>query len=65
MLEEISPSPYEENIVDERYPFMSLLLNGKPIIFSAIVLLIVNMMYAMAYDLNSVVVLLMGRIFCV
>ncbi|XP_058737279.1 SPX domain-containing membrane protein At4g22990-like isoform X2 [Vicia villosa] len=120
--EELSPSPSEENTIDERYHFMSLLLNLastflymvntyivvptadnyslnlgaaasvcgvvigsmavaqvfssvyfsawsnrsylKPLIFSTIVLLIGNVMYALAYDLNSVVVLLMGRLFC-
>ena len=120
--EEISPSPSEENIVDERYHFMSLLLNLastflymvntyivvptadnyslnlgaaasvcgvvigsmavaqvfasvyfsawsnrsylRPLIFSTIVLMIGNIMYALAYDLNSVAVLLMGRLFC-
>ncbi|RHN47501.1 putative major facilitator superfamily domain-containing protein [Medicago truncatula] len=120
--EEISPSPSKENIVDEIYHFMSLLLNLastflymvatyiivpmtgnyslnlgaaasvcgvvvgsmaiaqvfasvyfsmwsnrsclRLIIFSVIVHLIVNIKYAMAYHLNSVVVLLMGRLFC-
>ncbi|GMP96130.1 hypothetical protein CsSME_00044911 [Camellia sinensis var. sinensis] len=36
----------------------------KPLVFSSIVLLVGNIMYALAYDLNSIAVLLMGRIFC-
>ncbi|KAI5647311.1 hypothetical protein M9H77_33316 [Catharanthus roseus] len=116
------PCPTEDRIVEERYHFMSLLLNlvntflymvntyiivptadnyslslgaaatvcgvvigsmavaqvfssvyfsawsnksyMKPLIFSSIVLLIGNTMYALAYDLNSIYVLLVGRLFC-
>ncbi|CAA0842257.1 SPX domain-containing membrane protein [Striga hermonthica] len=36
----------------------------KPLVFSSIVLFIGNAMYAYAYDLNSISVLLIGRIFC-
>ncbi|XP_015901882.1 SPX domain-containing membrane protein At4g22990 [Ziziphus jujuba] len=36
----------------------------KPLIFSSIVLLVGNTMYALAYDLNSIWVLLAGRLFC-
>ncbi|XP_076891459.1 SPX domain-containing membrane protein At4g22990-like isoform X1 [Bidens hawaiensis] len=36
----------------------------KPLIFSSIVLLMGNTMYALAYDLNSIYVLLVGRLFC-
>ncbi|KAE8657706.1 SPX domain-containing membrane protein [Hibiscus syriacus] len=35
----------------------------RPLVFSSIVLLIGNTLYALAYDLNSIVVLL-GRLFC-
>ncbi|KAJ1426860.1 SPX domain [Sesbania bispinosa] len=35
----------------------------RPLIFSSIVLLVGNTMYALAYDMNSIVVLLMGRLF--
>lgn len=116
------PSPRDDHIVEERYHFMSLLLNlantflymvntyiivptadnysmslgaaatvcgivigsmavaqvfssvyfsawsnksyMKPLIFSSIVLLIGNILYALAYDLNSIYVLLIGRLFC-
>lgn len=116
------PSPPEEHIVDERYHFMSLLLNLantflymvntyiivptadnyslslgaaaslcgvvigamavaqvfssvyfsawsnrsylRPLIFSSIVLLVGNTLYALAFDMNSIVVLLMGRLLC-
>lgn len=116
------PSPSEDQIVVERYHFMSLLLNLantflymvntyiivptadnyalrlgaaasvcgviigsmavaqvfssvyfsawsnrsylRPLIFSSIVLLVGNTLYAMAYDLNSISVLLIGRLFC-
>lgn len=116
------PSPRDDHIVEERYHFMSLLLNlantflymvntyiivptadnyslslgaaatvcgivigsmavaqvfssvyfsawsnksyMKPLIFSSIVLLIGNVLYALAYDLNSIYVLLIGRLFC-
>ena len=36
----------------------------RPLIFSSIVLLVGNTLYALAYDLNSLPVLLMGRLFC-
>ncbi|GER40528.1 SPX domain-containing membrane protein [Striga asiatica] len=36
----------------------------KPLVFSSIALFIGNAMYAYAYDLNSISVLLIGRIFC-
>ncbi|MBA0562844.1 hypothetical protein Golob_007865, partial [Gossypium lobatum] len=36
----------------------------RPLVFSSIVLLIGNTLYALAYDLNSIVVLLVGRLFC-
>ncbi|KAL0393467.1 UNVERIFIED_CONTAM: SPX domain-containing membrane protein [Sesamum latifolium] len=90
------PSPVEEHVDDQRYHFMSLLLNlvntflymvntyiivptaddysmslgaaatsyFRPLVFSSIVLFIGNAMYAMAYDLNSISILLLGRVFC-
>ncbi|KAI4343277.1 hypothetical protein MLD38_027804 [Melastoma candidum] len=36
----------------------------RPLIFSSIVLFLGNVMYALAYDLNSIAVLLLGRLFC-
>ncbi|XP_042011601.1 SPX domain-containing membrane protein At4g22990-like [Salvia splendens] len=36
----------------------------KPLIFSSIVLFIGNTLYALAYDLNSIHVLFIGRVFC-
>ncbi|KAK4802168.1 hypothetical protein SAY86_000371 [Trapa natans] len=36
----------------------------RPLIFSSIVLLVGNIMYAMAYDLDSLAILLFGRLFC-
>ncbi|XP_019260059.1 PREDICTED: SPX domain-containing membrane protein At4g22990-like isoform X2 [Nicotiana attenuata] len=36
----------------------------KPLIFSSIVLLIGNTLYALAYDFNSIYILLIGRLFC-
>ncbi|KAM3200143.1 hypothetical protein P3L10_032504 [Capsicum annuum] len=36
----------------------------RSLIFSSIVLFVGNVMYALAYDLNSIPVLLIGRIFC-
>ncbi|KAE8671175.1 SPX domain-containing membrane protein [Hibiscus syriacus] len=36
----------------------------RPLIFSSIVLFVGNTMYALAYDLNSLIVLLLGRLFC-
>ncbi|KZV55858.1 hypothetical protein F511_26292 [Dorcoceras hygrometricum] len=36
----------------------------RPLIFSSIVLFVGNLMYALAYDLNSISVLLIGRLFC-
>ncbi|CAL0304676.1 unnamed protein product [Lupinus luteus] len=116
------PSPSEDHIFDERYHFISLLLNLvntflymvntyiivptadnysmslgaaasvcgvvigsmaiaqvfssvyfsawsnrsylRPLIFSSIVLIVGNTMYALAYDLNSIAVLITGRLFC-
>lgn len=122
IMQEELPTPLEEPIDDQRYHFMSLLLNlantflymvntyiivptaddysmslgaaatvcgivigamavaqifssvyfsawsnrsyFRPLIFSSIVLFIGNVMYAMAYDFNSISVLLLGRLFC-
>ncbi|KAL8150458.1 hypothetical protein V2J09_020266 [Rumex salicifolius] len=122
MQEDLLPSSTEEQVDDQRYHFVSLLLNlantflymvntyiivptaddyslslgaaatvcgivigamavaqvfssvyfsawsnrsyFKPLIFSSIVLFVGNLMYAMAYDCNSIWVLLIGRIFC-
>ncbi|XWS77126.1 hypothetical protein CRYUN_Cryun01aG0235200 [Craigia yunnanensis] len=36
----------------------------RPLVFSSIMLLIGNTLYALAYDLNSIAVLLVGRLFC-
>ncbi|XP_043715165.1 SPX domain-containing membrane protein At4g22990-like [Telopea speciosissima] len=36
----------------------------RPLIFSSIVLLVGNVLYALAYDLDSIAVLLIGRLFC-
>lgn len=36
----------------------------RPLVFSTIVLFIGNIMYALAYDVNSIVLLLVGRLFC-
>lgn len=36
----------------------------RPLVFSSIVLLIGNALYAMAYDFNSLSMLLIGRLFC-
>ncbi|XP_059287740.1 SPX domain-containing membrane protein At4g22990-like isoform X2 [Lycium ferocissimum] len=121
MLEEL-PNPVEEQVDDQRYHFMSLVLNlantflymintyivvptaddysmslgaaatvcgivigamavaqvfssvyfsawsnrsyFRPLVFSSIVLFVGNVMYALAYDLHSIPVLLIGRIFC-
>ncbi|KAL4570829.1 hypothetical protein LXL04_026492 [Taraxacum kok-saghyz] len=122
IMQEELPTPLEEPIDDERYHFMSLLLNlvntflymvntyiivptaddysmslgaaatvcgivigamavaqlfssvyfsawsnrsyFRPLIFSSIVLFVGNVMYALAYDFNSIAVLLLGRLFC-
>ncbi|TKY65501.1 SPX domain-containing membrane protein [Spatholobus suberectus] len=122
IMQEELPSPSEDHTVDERYHFMSLLLNLastflymvntyiivptadsytlslgaaasvcgvvigtmavaqvfssvyfsawsnrsylRPLVFSSIVLLVGNTLYALAFDMNSIVVLLMGRLFC-
>ncbi|KAL9167437.1 hypothetical protein ABFS82_05G097800 [Erythranthe guttata] len=116
------PSPVEEHVDEERYHFMSLILNlantflymvntyiivptaddysmslgaaptvcgivigamavaqifssvyfsawsnksyFRPLVFSSIILCVGNLMYALAFDLNSIWILLMGRIFC-
>ncbi|RAL53100.1 hypothetical protein DM860_006772 [Cuscuta australis] len=36
----------------------------KPLIFSSIALFVGNVMYALAYDLKSITILLIGRLFC-
>ncbi|GLT62045.1 hypothetical protein SLA2020_347110 [Shorea laevis] len=36
----------------------------RPLLFSTVVLLVGNTLYALAYDLNSLPVLLIGRLFC-
>ncbi|KVH95461.1 Major facilitator superfamily [Cynara cardunculus var. scolymus] len=122
IMQEELPMPTEEPVDDQRYHFMSLLLNlantflymvntyiivptaddysmslgaaatvcgivigamavaqifssvyfsawsnrsyFRPLIFSSIVLFMGNVMYAMAYDFNSIAVLLLGRLFC-
>ncbi|GFP97754.1 spx domain-containing membrane protein at4g22990 [Phtheirospermum japonicum] len=122
IMQEELPSPVEEHADEERYHFISLLLNlantflymvntyiivptaddysmslgaaatvcgvvigamavaqifssvyfsawsnksyFRPLVFSSIVLFIGNVMYALAYDLKSISVLLIGRIFC-
>nr|GEW59502.1 SPX domain-containing membrane protein At4g22990-like isoform X1 [Tanacetum cinerariifolium] len=122
IMQEELPTPLEEHANDQRYHFMSLLLNlantflymvntyiivptaddystslgaaatvcgivigamavaqifssvyfsawsnrsyFRPLIFSSIVLFVGNVMYAMAYDFNSIAVLLLGRLFC-
>lgn len=122
IMQEELPTPSEEPIDDQRYHFMSLLLNlantflymvntyiivptaddystslgaaatvcgivigamavaqifssvyfsawsnrsyFRPLIFSSIVLFLGNVMYAMAYDFNSIAVLLLGRLLC-
>ncbi|PHU08544.1 SPX domain-containing membrane protein [Capsicum chinense] len=122
IMQEELPTPVEEEVDDQRYHFMSLLLNlantflymvntyiivptaddysmslgaaatvcgivigamavaqifssvyfsawsnrsyFRPLIFSSIVLFIGNVMYALAYDLKSISVLLIGRLFC-
>ncbi|XP_057478196.1 SPX domain-containing membrane protein At4g22990-like [Actinidia eriantha] len=122
IMQEELPAPTEEHADDQRYHFMSLLLNlvntflymvntyiivptaddystslgaaatvcgvvigamavaqvfssvyfsawsnksyFKPLVFSSIVLFVGNIMYALAYDLNSIAVLLIGRLLC-
>lgn len=117
-----SPTPSEDHLAEQRYHFMSLLLNLvntflymvntyiivptadnyslhlgaaatvcgviigsmavaqvfssvyfsawsnrsylRPLAFSSIVLLVGNTLYALAYDLNSIPILLIGRLFC-
>lgn len=36
----------------------------RPLVFSSIILFVGNTLYALAYDLNSIQVLLIGRLFC-
>lgn len=36
----------------------------RPLVFSSVALLVGNVLYALAYDLNSISVLLIGRLFC-
>lgn len=122
IMQEELPTPIDEHVDDQRYHFMSLLLNlantflymvntyiivptaddysmslgaaatvcgvvigamavaqvfssvyfsawsnrsyFKPLVFSSIVLFVGNLMYALAYDLNSIWILLIGRLFC-
>uniref|UniRef100_A0A5B6ZHC1 SPX domain-containing protein n=1 Tax=Davidia involucrata TaxID=16924 RepID=A0A5B6ZHC1_DAVIN len=122
IMQEELPTPTEEHVDDQRYHFMSLLLNlvntflymvntyiivptaddysmslgaaatvcgivigamavaqvfssvyfsawsnksyFRPLVFSSIVLFVGNTLYALAYDLNSIWVLLIGRLFC-
>ncbi|XP_059645381.1 SPX domain-containing membrane protein At4g22990-like isoform X2 [Cornus florida] len=122
IMQEELPAPIEEQVDEERYHFVSLLLNlvntflymvntyiivptaddysmslgaaatvcgvvigamavaqvfssvyfsawsnksyYRPLIFSSIVLFVGNTLYALAYDLNSIWVLLIGRLFC-
>ncbi|KAG8496015.1 hypothetical protein CXB51_009108 [Gossypium anomalum] len=122
IMQEELPAPTDERIDDERYHFMSLLLNlantflymvntyiivptaddysmslgaaatvcgivigamavaqvfssvyfsawsnrsyFRPLVFSSIVLFVGNAMYALAYDMNSLTVLILGRLFC-
>ncbi|KAA8515990.1 hypothetical protein F0562_019169 [Nyssa sinensis] len=122
IMKEELPTPSEDHDVDERYHFMSLLLNLvntflymvntyiivptadnyslslgaaatlcgavigsmavaqvfssvyfsawsnksylRPLVFSSVVLFVGNTLYALAYDLNSIYVLLIGRLFC-
>lgn len=122
IMQEELPAPTEEYVDDERYHFVSLLLNlvntflymvntyiivptaddyslslgaaatvcgivigsmavaqifssvyfsawsnrsyFQPLVFSSIVLFLGNAMYALAYDFNSIAILLIGRLFC-
>ncbi|XP_059276066.1 SPX domain-containing membrane protein At4g22990-like isoform X2 [Lycium ferocissimum] len=122
IMQEEFPTPVEEQVDDQRYHFMSLLLNlantflymvntyiivptaddysmslgaaatvcgivigamavaqifssvyfsawsnrsyFRPLVFSSIILFVGNVMYALAYDLHSIPVLLLGRVFC-
>ncbi|XP_042498624.1 SPX domain-containing membrane protein At4g22990-like isoform X2 [Macadamia integrifolia] len=122
IMQEELPTPLEDDVADESYHFMSLLLNlantflymvntyivvptaddyslslgaaatvcgvvigsmavaqvvssvyfsawsnksyFRPLIFSSIVLFVGNVLYALAYDLDSIAVLLIGRLFC-
>lgn len=122
IMQEELPTPTEEHVDDERYHFMSLLLNlantflymvntyiivptaddyamslgaaatvcgivigamavaqvfssiyfsawsnksyFKPLVFSSVALFVGNAMYALAYDVNSIAVLIIGRLCC-
>ena len=122
IMQEELPTPSEDHAVDQRYHFISLLLNlantflymvntyiivptadnyslslgaaatvcgvvigsmavaqvfssvyfsawsnksyMRPLVFSSIVLLVGNVLYALAYDLNSLSLLILGRICC-
>ncbi|KAE9617404.1 putative SPX domain, major facilitator superfamily [Lupinus albus] len=122
IMHEDLPTPSEEHVDDDKYHFMSLLLNlantflymintyivvptaddysmslgaaptvcgivigamavaqvfssvyfsawsnksyFRPLVFSSIVLFLGNILYALAYDLNSIWILLIGRLFC-
>ncbi|KAF3944735.1 hypothetical protein CMV_028819 [Castanea mollissima] len=122
IMQEEFPTPVEEQVDDQNYHFMSLLLNlvntflymvntyivvptaddyslslgaaatvcgivigamavaqvfssvyfsawsnktyFRPLVFSSVVLFVGNILYALAYDFNSIAVLLIGRLFC-
>ncbi|KAG4377907.1 hypothetical protein GLYMA_18G228700v4 [Glycine max] len=88
IMKEELPFPSEDHIVDERYHFMSLLLNLANTFLYMVntyiivptadnytlslgaaasvcgVVIVGNTLYALAFDMNSIVVLLMGRLFC-
>ncbi|XP_027189337.1 SPX domain-containing membrane protein At4g22990-like isoform X2 [Cicer arietinum] len=122
IMQEELPAPSDEHVDDQRYHFMSLLLNlantflymvntyiivptaddystnlgaaptvcgivigamavaqvfssvyfsawsnksyFRPLVFSSIILFLGNTLYALAYDLNSIWILLIGRLFC-
>ncbi|CAL0303347.1 unnamed protein product [Lupinus luteus] len=122
IMHEELPTPFEEHVDDEKYHFISLLLNlantflymvntyivvptaddysmslgaaptvcgivigamavaqvfssvyfsawsnksyFRPLVFSSLVLFLGNILYALAYDLNSIWILLIGRLFC-
>nr|POE61544.1 spx domain-containing membrane protein [Quercus suber] len=80
IMQEEFPTPVEEQVDDQNYHFMSLLLNlvfssvyfsawsnktyFRPLVFSSVVLFVGNILYALAYDFNSIAVLLIGRLLC-
>uniref|UniRef100_A0A453LD76 Uncharacterized protein n=1 Tax=Aegilops tauschii subsp. strangulata TaxID=200361 RepID=A0A453LD76_AEGTS len=95
-------SPEEQQVSEDKYHFISLVLNlantflymvntyivvptaddyatslgaaatvawsnrsyFRPLLFSSVVLLLGNVMYALAYDLDSLAILLAGRVLC-